>query len=79
MARIVEIDYRKCVHCQDCIGVCPVGVYKFVGKRVRVVDPKSCLGPSCQMCADACWKMAITVESGSPDPALATGAGAEGH
>ncbi len=60
MAR-VEIDPKKCVHCQDCIGVCPIGVYRFLNKRVQVVDAKSCLGTSCQMCADTCWRMAISV------------------
>ncbi len=54
-----DIDPKACVHCQDCVAVCPVGVYSFVSKRVKVIDPDSCLGPSCNMCVDTCWKMAI--------------------
>ncbi|MDO8690012.1 MAG: 2Fe-2S iron-sulfur cluster-binding protein [Dehalococcoidia bacterium] len=54
-----QIDPDKCVHCQDCVSVCPVGVHRFVDKRVQAIDRASCLGPSCNMCVDTCWKMAI--------------------
>ena len=54
-----QIDPEKCVHCQDCVAVCPVGVHRFLNKRVQSVDRASCLGPSCNMCVDTCWKMAI--------------------
>lgn len=54
-----QIDPEKCVHCQDCVAACPVGVHRFVDKRVQAVDRASCLGPSCNMCVDTCWKMAI--------------------
>lgn len=68
-----EIDLKKCVHCQDCVAICPVGVYRFLDKRVLVVDARSCLGPSCQMCADSCWKMALTVTAEAANELGGTG------
>lgn len=56
-----QINLDKCVHCRDCMAVCPAAVYSFFKKKVQVIDGDSCLGPSCNMCVDTCWKMAISM------------------
>lgn len=61
----IELDLERCVHCQDCVLICPVGVWDFRDRRVTVAKPDFCLGPECGQCADSCWKMAITVSRGS--------------
>lgn len=59
----VLIDPARCIHCQDCVRLCPVGVYGVVKKRVAVLDQGSCLGTTCMHCAQSCWKSAITIIS----------------
>jgi fumarate reductase (CoM/CoB) subunit B len=60
---MIHLDLKKCVHCRDCIFICPVGVWQWnkEAKRVEIADPASCLGPSCRQCSDSCWKEAIQV------------------
>ena len=63
--QIVDID--KCVGCNDCVVMCPIGVYelqKVNGKFKAVsVDGKSCCGVTCEICVDGCWKGAITIKA----------------
>lgn len=58
----IIVDPDKCVHCADCVLICPVGVYEKVNKKVLVVHNERCLGRSCQLCSDACWKTAISIK-----------------
>lgn len=58
----IMIDNDKCVQCRDCILMCPVGVYTLKDKKVAVSHSERCLGHSCQLCSDACWKTAISIQ-----------------
>lgn len=63
------IDIEKCVGCNDCVVVCPVGVYELqkVGGKYKAfaVDAASCCGLTCEMCVDACYPSAIKVKPAS--------------
>ncbi len=58
----IFVDPDKCIHCGDCVLMCSVGVYEMVDKKAAVVHNERCLGRSCQMCSDACWKTAISIK-----------------
>lgn len=62
----IRIDLERCVGCKDCVHICPVGVFevkKQSGKFKSVpVDPTSCCGVTCQMCANNCSYDAISVK-----------------
>ena len=55
---------KNCNHCQDCVKICVLKVLDVVDKRVQVVHPERCMGLSCRICMDSCWRRAITL-SGS--------------
>ncbi len=61
----IIIDREKCVGCEDCAFLCPVGVYNIERKKAVPVDGKSCCGMTCRMCVDYCWRDAITLEDRS--------------
>lgn len=57
MKKIARVDTMKCVGCEACVYVCPVGVLEVVDMKCRVKD--GCIG--CGACVDLCnWK-AITL------------------
>jgi NAD-dependent dihydropyrimidine dehydrogenase PreA subunit len=54
------IDSDKCQHCNVCIEMCPVNVFKKNGNGDTVIDvPDECIG--CRSCEAQCPKAAITV------------------
>ncbi len=55
----VTIDYDKCAHCGNCVGVCPWGVYVDDGVRVEVAHMDQCI--ACMSCVAPCPVDAITV------------------
>lgn len=57
----IAVDPEKCIHCGDCVMICPVGVYDRVDRKVIVAHNERCLGRSCRLCSDACWKTAISI------------------
>jgi NAD-dependent dihydropyrimidine dehydrogenase PreA subunit len=56
---IIVIDYQKCKVCCECVGICPVEIYKREGDRVVVGNTDECSG--CQSCISVCETQAITV------------------
>ena len=52
-------DYDKCIHCQQCVHVCPHGALTHQNNRI-LVDAKKCVG--CLTCVHACPQDALTHE-----------------
>ena len=50
-------DYDKCIHCQQCVHVCPHGALTHQNNRI-LVDAKKCVG--CLTCVHACPQDALT-------------------
>lgn len=58
----IFVNPEKCVNCGDCVLICPVKVYEILDGKVTIAHNERCLGRSCQLCSDACWKTAIFVK-----------------
>ena len=59
MDKVARVDAAKCVGCEACIFVCPVGVLEMADTKCLVRE--GCTG--CGACVDICnWK-AITMEA----------------
>jgi NAD-dependent dihydropyrimidine dehydrogenase PreA subunit len=55
----VEVDVDKCDGDEECVGVCPTGVFEMQGGKAAVVNEDECLG--CESCIEVCPSGAITV------------------
>ena len=44
MAWQVEIDTEKCTGDEECVNVCPVGVFEMQDDKAAVVNEEECLG-----------------------------------
>ena len=54
----VRIDLLKCVGCEACVPICPVGVLYVEDMKAHVKE--GCI--SCGKCVDTCTFRAITLE-----------------
>ena len=52
-----KIDKSKCVGCQACMSVCPMGAISVDADGKCVIDPAICV--SCGACASTCPATAI--------------------
>jgi NAD-dependent dihydropyrimidine dehydrogenase PreA subunit len=59
MAWRVEVDTDKCTGCEECVNVCPTGVFELQDEKSTVVAEEECLG--CESCIEVCEAGAITV------------------
>ena len=55
----VEVDEDKCTGDEECVNVCPVGVFEMKGDKANPVNEEECLG--CESCIEVCPAGAITV------------------
>jgi 2-oxoglutarate ferredoxin oxidoreductase subunit delta len=53
------IDYEKCTNCGVCIEICPMDVFAKKDEKVKVNNPKECIG--CRACETQCPNSAIKV------------------
>ena len=58
----LSIDRSKCNECRDCVKICVLKVFDIVEKRVSPVHTERCMGLSCRICMDTCWRRAITIK-----------------
>ena len=55
----VEIDVDKCTGDEECVNVCPTGVFEMQDDKAVVVNEDECLG--CESCVEVCPSAAITI------------------
>jgi NAD-dependent dihydropyrimidine dehydrogenase PreA subunit len=55
----VEIDEDKCTGDEECVNVCPVGVFEMKEGKATVANEDECLG--CESCIEVCPSGALTV------------------
>ncbi len=55
----VEVDTDKCTGDEECVNVCPVGVFEMQEGKANPVNEEECLG--CESCIEVCPSGAITV------------------
>lgn len=49
----VRIDFEICDGCGVCVSVCPASVLELLDRKVRVLNPKACLGIKAkQLCSE---------------------------
>ena len=59
MAWRVEIDADKCTGDEECVKVCPTGVFEMQDEKAVVINEDECLG--CESCIEVCPSGALTV------------------
>ncbi len=57
---IPKIDYEKCSDCGHCYEICPMDVYRKIGKAVYLAYEKECM--ACFLCEFECPKKAIFID-----------------
>jgi NAD-dependent dihydropyrimidine dehydrogenase PreA subunit len=57
MAWRVEVDPEKCTGDEECVNVCPTGVFEMQDEKAVVVAEDECLG--CESCLEVCPSGAI--------------------
>lgn len=59
---MIIYDYEACIGCQDCLNVCPRGVWEIdaKGKKAEIVNPRRCI--DCTACEFQCPVRAIRIE-----------------
>lgn len=58
---IEKLDYEKCNDCGLCYEICPMDVFRRLGKTVYVAYPRDCM--ACFLCEMECPTEAIFVSS----------------
>ena len=53
-----QVDKNKCIGCQSCIAMCPLGAIKIASDGKAEIDTTACM--SCGTCASVCPMGAIT-------------------
>jgi NAD-dependent dihydropyrimidine dehydrogenase PreA subunit len=56
---VITLDEQKCKVCGECVGICPVEIYKLEGGKIVVGSSDECSG--CQSCVSVCESQAITI------------------
>ena len=59
MAWRVEVDADKCTGDEECVNVCPTGVFEMQDEKAVVIAEDECLG--CESCIEVCPSGAIEV------------------
>ncbi len=57
----IQIDHDKCEGCEQCVQVCPVGVFEMVEGKSTAPNIDQCI--QCCACVNACPTNAITHSS----------------
>ena len=55
----VEVDNDKCTGDEECVNVCPTGVFEMQDEKAVVVAEDECIG--CESCIEVCEAGAITL------------------
>ena len=56
---IEKIDYEKCTCCGNCFSICPMDVFRRMGKTYFIAYQEDCM--TCHICALYCKEKAITI------------------
>lgn len=56
---LVHVVEEQCDGCEECIKICPTGVFDFSIKKAYPVRPRNCLG--CRTCEAVCKSKAIII------------------
>ena len=56
---VIVIDDQKCKVCGECVGICPVEIYKLENGKLSVGHTDECSG--CQSCVSVCESQAISI------------------
>jgi len=59
MGWLVEIDADKCTGDEECVNVCPTGVFEMQDDKAVVINEDECLG--CESCVEVCPSAAIVI------------------
>ncbi|MBS7611597.1 4Fe-4S binding protein [Candidatus Bathyarchaeota archaeon] len=57
--RTISVDLDRCIHCGECLSLCPVDVIKMSGDYSIIFDEDKCV--ACGLCVDACPMRAISL------------------
>jgi ferredoxin len=60
LANDIKWDKKKCIHCTECVGICPTKALSVDRKTMKVTfDKKKCI--ACGLCVDVCPYHAIEI------------------
>lgn len=56
----INLDQEKCVLCNNCVDICPMGVFEAQEEAIKVKNQNDCI--VCRGCEAICPGDAITIE-----------------